>query len=134
VVVAFTILALAGVGLFYIGSLSTTSNQRSKDHAAATALAAAKIEYLKGTPFAELTDDSTACDEENVHAGGSAGGIFTRSCRIFDQSVGGVPGREVTVTVSWRGGAGVSLTTLIVNPPSDPAGARAFVNGWNQVR
>ena len=113
--VAFAILATAATSLFLLGSTTAVGNTRSKEHAAAAALAVDKIEALRNTPFEEITSNA---DAGAVTAGGAAGGTFTRSWTVTDTTVSGVPAKNVTVTVNGPPGVTVALTTTVVDPPA----------------
>ena len=107
--IAFAILATAATSLFLLGSTTMSGNVRSKEHAAASALAVEKIEELRNTPF-----DSIAADSDPVTSGGVT---FNRSWTVTDTTVSGVAAKNITVTVTGEPEITVALTTTLVDPP-----------------
>jgi len=117
ILVAFTILAIAGLGLFAIGSMSTTGNTRNVDQIAAAALASAKLENLRNTDFNSLSSSS----DGPLTAGGDSGGsgaIFSRSWTVTTTTISGVStsAKNISVTVTWTGGGSITMNTMVVNP------------------
>ena len=106
--IAFAILATAATSLFLLGSTTMSGNTRSKEHAAASALAVEKIEELRNTPF-----DEVASDTDTV----TSGATFNRSWTVTDTTTSGVPAKNITVTVTGEPDITVALTTTFVNPP-----------------
>jgi len=115
VIVAFTILAIAGLGLFSVGSLSTVGNTRNADQVAAGALASAKLEDLRNTSFDSLASSTS---NESLTAGGASGGEFSRSWTVTNTTISGLTtqAKTLTVTVSWTGGGTVSMSTMVIKP------------------
>lgn len=116
VIAAFTILAIAGLGLFAIGSISTTGNTRNVDQVAAAALASSKLEDLRTTGFDALVVGSYS--EPSLTAGGASGGVFSRSWTVASTTISGIStaAKTLSATVSWTGGGSVTMTTMVVNP------------------
>ena len=107
--IAFAIMATAATSLFLLGSTTAVGNNRSKEHAAASALALDKIEELRNTPF-DLVADGTDAPV--------SGSTFARAWDVDSETVcGGVPGKNITVTVTGEPDITVALTTTIVDPP-----------------
>ena len=119
ILVAFTILTIAGLGLFSLGSTSTTENTRNIDQIAAAALASAKLEDLRNTSYGALTNVTNQADPNNpLTAGGAGGGIFTRTWTIADTTISGVStsAKTLSVTVEWTNGGPITMSTMVVNP------------------
>lgn len=114
VLVAFTILTVAGIGLFAAGSMSTSGNTRNADQIAAAALAAAKLEDLRNTAFDSLASGADGL----LTAGGDSGGIFSRTWTVASTTIAGVstPAKTGTVTVTWTGGGSITMSTMFVKP------------------
>lgn len=131
VIVSLTILTLAGSGLFLLSSTSISGTTRGKSLAEATALAAARIEELKNTPYADVAAGS---DGAYLDADGAPGGIYWRFWHVTETQFDGVPAKDVAVMVQW-GSASVSLSTLIVDTPNTTVpGSHTDAQSWNQVR
>lgn len=114
ILVAFTILSIAGIALFKIGSTSITGNTKTADQVVAGALASAKLEDLRNTDYDSLASGS----DGPLTAGGASGGMFTRTWTITSTPITGVSNNVKTaaVSVSWTGGGPVTMTTMIVKP------------------
>jgi prepilin-type N-terminal cleavage/methylation domain-containing protein len=123
--IAFAILATAATSLFLLGSTTMSGNTRSKEHAAASALAVEKIEELRNTPF-----DEVASDTDTV----TSGGTFNLSWTVTDTTTSGVPAKNVTVTVTGEPDITVALTTAFVKAPTLPPGGFPTValRSWSQ--
>lgn len=111
-IVAFTVLTFASIGLFYLTTTTTTGTLRSQEQAAALELAIDKIEALKNTAFDSLSSGS---DSGQITAGGSSGGIYSRSWTVSTRTVAGLTAKDISVSVSWSGRT-VSLATSVVKP------------------
>lgn len=114
VIVAFTILTIAAIGLFSVSTMSTTGNTRNADQIAASALASAKLEDLRNTSFGALASGA----DGPLTAGGGTGGIFSRTWTVTATTIPGVSSsaKTATVTVSWTGGGAITMSTLFVKP------------------
>lgn len=114
VLAAFSVLTIAGLGLFAIGSMSTTGNIRNVDQVAAAALAGAKLEDLRNTSFAALASGS----DGPLTAGGVSGGIFSRSWTVTSTTLTGLstPAKTMAVTVTWTGGGSITMNAMVVQP------------------
>jgi hypothetical protein len=112
--VAFTILTIAGIGLFSVGTMSTTGNTRNANQIVAAALASAKLEDLRNTSFNSLASGS----DGPLTAGGAAGGIFSRTWTVATTIISGVStaAKTASVTVSWTGGGSITMSTMFVKP------------------
>ena len=136
IVVALFVLGITSAGLFYIGTMSTAGNTRSKDHAAAVSLATEKLEELRHLGFRGLTagplESDPPLDAEGLPADG---GIFSRSWQVEDAVLNGNPAKKISVEASWAGGGVVSLSTPVVEVPRDGSGRPyAFLDSWTQKR
>ena len=122
--VAFTILTIAGLALFSLSSRSIAGNIRTEDQTAAATLATAKIDELRNVGFDALSNGS-----DTVTATGQAGGIYSRSWTVASTTLSGVstPAKTITVSVTWQGGGEISMSSLIVKPAETTPG---FVNGF----
>jgi Tfp pilus assembly protein PilV len=114
VLAAFSILAIAGLGLFAIGSMATKSNIRNANQIAAAALASSKLEDLRSLDFDSLSSGS----DGPLGAGGTSGGIFSRSWTVATTSITGVTtsAKTLAVTVTWTGGGSITMNTMVVKP------------------
>lgn len=114
VLVAFTILTIAGIGLFSVSTMSTTGNNENANQVAAAALATAKLEDLRNTSFNALASGS----DGPLTAGGGSGGIYSRSWTLASTTISGVSTSAKTgaVTVSWTNGGSITMTTMFVKP------------------
>src|SRR5205814_4876541 len=74
VLLAFAILTICASALALLGSTTTSGNYRSKDEAAATALAVHKIEQVKGTVWANI-DTECVNDSGTLNETAGSGGI-----------------------------------------------------------
>jgi prepilin-type N-terminal cleavage/methylation domain-containing protein len=132
-VVAVTVLTIAGTGLFLLASSTTTGTIRSQDEATAMGLAVDKIEQLKNSSF----DSMLSGGPEMITSGGASGGIYSRSWVVTwpSKTVAGVSAKDVTVSVSWTGGGTLSLATMVVNPKLLALGfPTVSVQSWNQLQ
>jgi Tfp pilus assembly protein PilV len=133
VLLAFTILTICAASLALLGSTTTTGNYRSKDEAAATALAVHKIEEVNATVWANI-DTECVNDTGTLNETAGSGGIFTRTCQITNGTISGVSSKDITVSVNWVGGGTVTLTTTVVNVPQPVNGyPYAYVKSWDQT-
>lgn len=112
IIVAFTVLTIASLGMFYLTTTTTTGTLRSQQKAAALQLSIDKIEALKNTAYDSLSSGS---DSSAITSGGSSGGIYTRTWTVSSRTVAGLTAKDITVSVSWSGNQ-VSLTTSVVKP------------------
>ena len=114
VMVAFTILTIAGIGLFSVSTMSTVGNTRNADQIAAAALVTAKLEDLRNTAFDSLASGS----DGPLTAGGASGGIFSRTWTIASITISGISSSAKTaaVTVSWTGGGSITMSTMYIKP------------------
>jgi len=133
--VALLVLSVTALGLTKIALMTTSGNTQSKDAAAAMVLAADKIEELKNTGFARLSDHEGSDGPFDGGGNAGSGGPFTRSWQVETVTFEGLPGKEIVVQVSWSGGDEVRLSTVLVDVPEEVAGMpTAFVESWNQVK
>jgi len=118
VLVAFVVLALASLGLFTLGTMSTSGNTRNADRVAATALASSKLEDLLASGYDSLSAGSYTDSGNPMTAGGGSGGIFSRSWTVASTTISGIstPAKTIRVTVSWTGGGSTTMTTMLVKP------------------
>jgi hypothetical protein len=131
--VAVFLFSVLSLSLTYVAGAAMRGNSRSRDFAAATALATEKLEELESLGFDRLRP--TNASDGPMEAAGAAGGPFHRRWSIEATSLNGLEARRLEVSVSWRGGGTVSLATLVVGIPEVWAGRpSAFVDSWNQVR
>ena len=114
----FTIIeVLIGISIFAIGMLAVGRLQMASVRntavgnltSQATMLAHQKMEEIKATPFADLTNEV----ENDLDGAGNAGGIFNRTTTI--SHVSGAPvwaphAREVQVQVQWNAAHGGNRT------------------------
>jgi type II secretory pathway pseudopilin PulG len=138
-IIAFLVLGIASVGLLQLSSAAIGGNVRGKDHAAAVALATARIEELKSLGFERLSDLSsegpgsdgpmTAAGEETPT------GIFQRTWSVTSGTLNDRPSMELEVIVSWTGGGSVTLRTAVTDARRDFRGQPgAYVSSWDQLR
>jgi type IV pilus assembly protein PilV len=109
VLIAVTVI---GVGFMAAASMQGTSisgNSRSAFMTAATYLAEDKLEELRNTDYMAIT--AAGSPENNIDELGNAGGIYSRSWTVVNDSPGLLM-KEVTVTVDWVE-RGVSHTLAI---------------------
>ena len=129
VLAALVVLTIASLGLFAIGSMSTTGNVRNVDQVAAAALAGAKLEELRNTSFYTLASGS----DGPMTAQGTPGGIFSRSWTVTSTTLPGLstPAKTMTATVAWTGGGSITMSTIVVSPSQafpgiDPTSGSGF--------
>ncbi|MGH7857741.1 MAG: hypothetical protein ACREQY_10465, partial [Candidatus Binatia bacterium] len=128
---------IAAVGLFSISSMSAVGNTRANDRIAATALAVDRLEQLRDAPFDSLV--AATSSDGALTASGAAGGIYARTWTIADATVGTLPAKTITVSVSWPEEQTVTVSTQRVEPSLVTTSfATAFPTvgrrGWKQVR
>jgi prepilin-type N-terminal cleavage/methylation domain-containing protein len=126
--IAFAIMATAATSLFLLGATTAVGNTRSKEHAAASALAVDKIEELRNTPFDDIVPNSDAP---------VSGSTFARTWTVSSTTVSGVPAKDITVTVTGEPDITVALTTTFVDPPVITTDyfegfPTAMVRSWSQ--
>jgi len=131
-VIAIAILTLASAGLMELSARSTHGNLRSKDEAAATALAVEKLEELKNRGYTSLA----AGHDEITESGGTGSFTYSRDWAISGEHlVAGMPAKVLTVTVRWLPGGTVTYSTRMVNPIQPFQGRPAVVvQAWDQNR
>src|SRR5688572_29168632 len=100
--IAFAIMATAATSLFMLGATTAVGNTRSKEHAAASALAVDKIEELRNTPFDDIADGSDAP---------VSGSTFARGWSVTPDTVCNTSAKNITVTVTGEPDITVALTT-----------------------
>jgi type IV pilus assembly protein PilV len=99
-------LAIFSIGILGVAQLqlwniknNTTGNITTQ----ATMLARAKIEELKNVDDVTTLPGGTTSDPDNpLNPDGTTGGIFNREWTVNGAGVGGLPAREIQVTVSWN--------------------------------
>jgi type II secretory pathway pseudopilin PulG len=116
-VLAVTILVIAGAGLASLSRTTTGTTIDNKDRAAALALAMQKVEDLKNARLPELVAGTYADASNPIDEKGSAGGVFTRTWQISDGTLSSVPITEILVRVGWVGGGEIELRTRIARIP-----------------
>ena len=104
-----------GIGFMATASMQGTSvsgNSRSAFMTAATYLAEDKIEELRNTDYMSIT--VAGSPENNIDELGNAGGIYSRSWTVLNDSPGLLM-KTVQVTVNWQErGASHTLTMTTV--------------------
>lgn len=106
---------IIGVGFMAAASMQGTSvsgNSRSAYMTAATYLAEDKLEELRNTDYMAITQAGSP--ENNIDELGAAGGIYSRSWTVVNDSPGLLM-KTVAVTVNWNErGASHTLTMYTV--------------------
>jgi type II secretory pathway pseudopilin PulG len=113
VLVAISMMALVIAGLASMGITTIKADTQGRRTSAATALAQAKLEELRGLPHSHTNWTTGSHSETDLQEDGSSGGTYTRDWVVNED--GTYTGLyRVTVTVSWNDGEEkqVSLASL----------------------
>ncbi|MBF0530225.1 MAG: prepilin-type N-terminal cleavage/methylation domain-containing protein [Deltaproteobacteria bacterium] len=93
---------IIGVGFMAMASLQATSisgNSRSSYLTEATYLAQDLIEQFRNTTYINIS--TAGSPQANITEQGNAGGIFTRSWTVVNDSPG-IMMKTITVTITWQ--------------------------------
>ena len=130
-VIAITVMTIAGAGLMQIALTSSHGQVRSADEATASALAVEKLEELKNRGYNALVGGT----ESGLTESGTSGGtVYSRAWAVSGEHlVAGSPAKTITATVRWQPGGSVTLSTRMVNPQgATQSRPRVVMQAWDQ--
>jgi hypothetical protein len=100
---ALSTIALVGISSMLFGTMSATI--RARDLTTATTLAEAKLEDLRGTPYANVIDGSDTVADQGIP--------YTRAWAVVGGPTSGT--KDVTLTIAWLGTKSIEMRTIISN-------------------
>lgn len=100
---ALSTIALVGISSMLFGTMSATI--RARDLTTAATLAEAKLEELRGVPYANVVDGYDSVTDQETP--------YMREWAVVGGPTAGT--KDVTLTITWLGTKSIEVRTIITN-------------------